>query len=59
MVCSKRVIQECEDSLRRLKTDYIDLYQIHWPDTTTPIHETFEAVGKLMKQGKIRAIRCL
>ena len=51
----KRVIQECEESLRRLKTDYIDLYQIHWPDATTPIHETFETVSKLIQQGKIRA----
>lgn len=51
----ERVMQECEDSLRRLKTDYIDLYQIHWPDPTTPIHETFEAVKKLIEQGKVRA----
>jgi aryl-alcohol dehydrogenase-like predicted oxidoreductase len=49
------VINECEESLRRLKTDYIDLYQIHWPDTTTPIEETMEAVAQLMEQGKIRA----
>ena len=48
------IIKECEDSLRRLKTDYIDLYQIHWPDGTTPIYETFEAVAKLIEQGKIR-----
>jgi len=48
------VIKECEDSLRRLKTDYIDLYQIHWPDPTTPIDETFEAVNRLIEQGKIR-----
>lgn len=51
----EKVMQECEDSLRRLKTDYIDLYQIHWPDATTPISETFEAVQRLMEQGKIRA----
>jgi aryl-alcohol dehydrogenase-like predicted oxidoreductase len=49
------IIQECEDSLRRLRTDYIDLYQIHWPDSTTPIAETMEAVDSLLKQGKIRA----
>ncbi len=49
------VLQECEDSLRRLKTDYIDLLQIHWPDATTPISETMEAVAKLIEQGKIRA----
>jgi aryl-alcohol dehydrogenase-like predicted oxidoreductase len=51
----EKIMQECEDSLRRLKTDYIDLYQIHWPDPTTPIHETFEAVKKLIEQGKVRA----
>ncbi len=48
------VIRECEDSLRRLGTDYVDLLQIHWPDTTTPISETFEAVEKLIEQGKVR-----
>lgn len=48
------VMQECEDSLRRLGTDYIDLYQIHWPDTTTPVSETFEAVERLIEQGKVR-----
>lgn len=49
------VIKECEDSLRRLKTDYIDLLQIHWPDSTTPIVETMSAVAKLIEQGKVRA----
>ena len=48
------VILECENSLKRLGTDYIDLYQIHWNDETTPIEETFEAVLKLKEQGKIR-----
>lgn len=48
------VIKECEDSLKRLKTDYIDLYQIHWNDSTTPIIETFEAVARLIEQGKVR-----
>lgn len=48
------IIQECENSLRRLGTDYIDLYQIHWPDSTTPIQETMEAVAELIKQGKVR-----
>jgi aryl-alcohol dehydrogenase-like predicted oxidoreductase len=51
----KSVIKECEDSLRRLGTDYIDLYQIHWPDLTTPISETMEALTQLLKEGKIRA----
>lgn len=48
------VIFECEQSLKRLGTDYIDLYQIHWPDVTTPISETFEAVSRLIEQGKVR-----
>lgn len=50
------VIYECEESLKRLQTDYIDLYQIHWPDITTPVHETMEALLKLKEQGKIREI---
>jgi aryl-alcohol dehydrogenase-like predicted oxidoreductase len=49
------VIKECEDSLRRLGTDYIDLYQQHWPDPSTPIAETMEALAQLIKQGKIRS----
>ena len=49
------IIAECEESLRRLGTDYIDLYQIHWPDHTTPIEEPMEAFRILMDQGKIRA----
>ncbi|WP_212000340.1 aldo/keto reductase [Chitinophaga sp. HK235] len=48
------IIKECEDSLRRLGTDYIDLYQIHWPDSTTPIAETMDTVADLIKQGKVR-----
>lgn len=49
------VIKEIEESLKRLRTDYIDLLQIHWPDSTTPISETMEAVETLIQQGKIRA----
>src|SRR5688572_2397131 len=49
------VLKDCEDSLKRLKTDYIDLFQIHWPDPTTPIAETMGAVAKLIEQGKVRA----
>lgn len=48
------IVHECEQSLKRLGTDYIDLYQIHWPDSTTPIEESFEAVYQLVKDGKIR-----
>ena len=51
----ERVIKECEDSLRRLNTDYIDLLQIHWPDSTTPIAETMGAVSRLIAEGKVRA----
>ena len=49
------LIKECEESLKRLGTDYIDLYQIHWPDHTTPIEEAMEAFQYLLDQGKIRA----
>jgi aryl-alcohol dehydrogenase-like predicted oxidoreductase len=49
------VIKECEDSLRRLRTDYIDLYQQHWPDASTPISETMEALDELVRAGKVRA----
>ncbi|MCH9608728.1 MAG: Aldo-keto reductase YhdN [Chlamydiales bacterium] len=52
---SKRLLQEVEDSLRRLNTDYIDLYQVHWPDKTVPFLETAEVLQKLQAQGKIRA----
>jgi aryl-alcohol dehydrogenase-like predicted oxidoreductase len=49
------IIWECEQSLQRLGTDYIDLYQIHWNDPTTPISESMEAFIRLKEQGKIRA----
>ncbi|HKH80713.1 MAG TPA: aldo/keto reductase [Methylovirgula sp.] len=51
-----RIAKEIEDSLRRLRTDVIDIYQVHWPDPNTPIAETAEALGALYKAGKIRAI---
>ncbi len=51
----ENVIKEVEESLKRLQTDYIDLLQIHWPDSTTPISKTMEAVETLIQQGKIRA----
>ena len=50
------IVYECENSLKRLKTDYIDLYQIHWPDVSTPVEESFAAMESLRKQGKARAI---
>jgi aryl-alcohol dehydrogenase-like predicted oxidoreductase len=51
-----RIAQEIEDSLRRLQTDHIDVYQLHWPDPKVPIEETAEAMKALLDQGKIRAI---
>jgi methylglyoxal reductase len=50
------IAYECEQSLRRLRTDVIDLYQIHWPDTTTAVEDSMGAMLKLQQQGKIRAI---
>ena len=52
------VLQAAEDSLRRLGTDRIDLYQIHQPDATVPIADTLEAMEKLVKAGKVREIGC-
>jgi aryl-alcohol dehydrogenase-like predicted oxidoreductase len=51
-----RIMQEVDDSLRRLRTDYIDIYQVHWPDPLVPVEETAEAMRSLYEQGKIRAI---
>ncbi len=51
-----RIMQEIEESLRRLRTDYIDIYQVHWPDPLVPVEETAEAMRRLYEQGKIRAI---
>ncbi|SEH55437.1 Predicted oxidoreductase [Rhizobium tibeticum] len=52
------ILKAVEDSLRRLRTDYIDLYLSHWPDENTPYEETLGAFAKLKRQGKIRAIGC-
>ncbi|MCK5391366.1 MAG: aldo/keto reductase [Deltaproteobacteria bacterium] len=52
----ERIYKEVDDSLQRLQTDYIDIYQIHWPDFETPFEEAAEAMHELYKSGKIRAI---
>ena len=52
----ERLRQELDDSLRRLRTDYIDLYQIHWPDPLVPIEETAAVLREFLEQGRIRAI---
>jgi aryl-alcohol dehydrogenase-like predicted oxidoreductase len=51
-----RILREIDDSLRRLRTDYIDIYQVHWPDPLVAIEETAEAMHTLFRQGKILAI---
>jgi aryl-alcohol dehydrogenase-like predicted oxidoreductase len=50
------IFEEIDLSLKRLDTDYIDLYQVHWPDVNTPQQETMEALLKIKEQGKIRHI---
>ena len=52
----RRIMQEVDDSLRRLRTDRIDIYQVHWPDPLVPVEETADAMHMLFRQGKIRAI---
>ncbi len=52
------IARACEDSLRRLGTDYIDLYQTHWPDPGLPYEETMEALTRLVEDGKVRAVGC-
>ncbi|MGC5249521.1 aldo/keto reductase [Gordonia sp. DT219] len=52
----KYIVAAVEDSLRRLNTDYIDLYQIHFPDSFTPIEETLSALDGLVRSGKVRYI---
>jgi aryl-alcohol dehydrogenase-like predicted oxidoreductase len=51
-----RIHKEIEESLRRLRTDVIDIYQVHWPDPNTPIEETAHAMAELHRAGKIRAV---
>ena len=50
------LMREIDDSLRRLQTDYIDIYQMHWPDPNTPLEETADALNELKKTGKIRYV---
>src|SRR6266853_618311 len=52
----QRILQEFEDSLRRLQTDYIDVYQVHWPDPLVPVEETAQTLHRLYREGRIRAI---
>jgi aryl-alcohol dehydrogenase-like predicted oxidoreductase len=52
----QRIIAEVQDSLRRLRTDVIDVYQVHWPDPQVPIDDTAEVLSRLYRAGKIRAI---
>lgn len=52
------LLAEAEESLRRLRTDYIDLYQIHYPDPQTPVDETLRALDDLVKTGKVRYVGC-
>ncbi len=52
----QRILHEFEDSLRRLQTDYVDIYQVHWPDPLVPVEETAATLRELYEQGTIRAI---
>jgi len=54
----KHIMQAVEDSLRRLQTDYIDLYYCHFPDFDTPLEETLRAMDDLVRQGKVRYLGC-
>src|SRR6266498_560957 len=52
------ILKACDDSLRRLQTDYVDLYQIHRPDPDVPVEETLGALTDLVRQGKVRYVGC-
>jgi aryl-alcohol dehydrogenase-like predicted oxidoreductase len=54
----RHILKAVEDSLRRLQTDYIDLYQTHLPDADTPLEETLRALDALVQQGKVRYLGC-
>ncbi len=53
---ARRIRAEIEDSLRRLRTTYVDIYQVHWPDPLVPLEESAEALRRLFEQGTIRSI---
>ena len=57
-VSRKHIIASCEDSLKRLKTDYLDLYYIHGPDPISPMEETMRTMDDLVRQGKVRYLGC-
>jgi aryl-alcohol dehydrogenase-like predicted oxidoreductase len=54
----KAILKACEDSLRRLRTDFLDLYQVHMQDRAVPIEETLSALDDLVRQGKVRYVGC-
>ena len=54
----RHILDACDQSLRRLQTDHIDLYQVHWPDLDTPIEETLRALDDLVRAGKVRYLGC-
>ncbi len=55
---TEHILKAIDESLRRLKTDYVDLYQIHWPDGITPEEETYQAMEEIKQSGKARWIGC-
>jgi len=54
----KHIMRQIEISLKKLQTDYVDLYYAHWPDYQTPLEETLRAMDDLIRQGKVRYIGC-
>jgi aryl-alcohol dehydrogenase-like predicted oxidoreductase len=57
-VSRKRIIASCEASLKRMRTDYVDLYYIHGPDPVSPLEESMRALDDLVRQGKVRYLGC-